>query len=289
MEKERVRIYAGALAAMLFWGASFVWTKVVFRYYGPFTTVFIRLILSTLMLAPFILMRKKRESIDRRDIPGFMLLAFFEPFCYFIGEHLGIVEVSPTLASVMIALIPVVTPVFTFFILNERLTGINLAGLFISFAGVAVFVTDKGADFHASPKGILLLSFAVLSGVAYGIAAKRMSHKYSPLLIVSTQNLIGACYFIPLFLFFEFERFKAVRPNGELVTTLIMLSLFGSTLAFLFMTKALKELGVTRTNIFTNMIPLFTAIRIAAIFVVIGGIFLSQIRGNARPAVIHED
>ena len=101
---------------------------------------------------------------------------------------------------------------------------------------------------------MLLLLIAVFSGVAYGIAAKKMSPKYSPLTIVRAQNLIGAIYFLPLFIYFEGKDFLKVTPNMELVTTLVMLALFGSTLAFIFMTRALRVLGVTRTNIFTNLI-----------------------------------
>ena len=150
MKREKVITYAGATAAMVFWGISFVWTKVVFKYYGPLTTVFIRLILSTLMMTPLIYLKKRTKRIDKKDFPAFLLLAFFEPFCYFIGEHLGMVEVSSTLASIIISLIPVVTPLFTFFLLGERLSLLNITGLVISFGGVALVISGESASFQAS-------------------------------------------------------------------------------------------------------------------------------------------
>ena len=65
--------------------------------------------------------------------------------------------------------------------------------------------------------------------------------------------------------------------------------------AFIFFTFAMKNLGITKANIFTNTIPVVTAIlawiylgeelnftKIIGIGVVIGGLFLSQF----RPAMI---
>jgi hypothetical protein len=39
-----------------------------------------------------------------------------------------------------------------------------------------------------------------------------------------------------------------------------MLALLGSSLAFIFITVSIRELGISRTTIFTNIIPVITAI-----------------------------
>ncbi len=297
---KKIFIYISALIPMIFWGISYIWTKIVLKYYHPITTIFLRLLISTIILSFVVFIFRNKFSINKKDYKYFFVLAFFEPFCYFIGENFGIELVSPTVASIIISTIPVVTPIFAYFFLKERLTKLNILGLLISFSGVVIILTTKNSDLIVSAKGIALLFLSVFSGVGYGITTKKLSLRYSPLTIVYTQNLIGALYFFPLFLFFEFDHFINVTPNQELITSLLQLSIFASTLAFLFITYAIKNLGINRTNVFTNLIPIVTALfsflilgkvlalqEIAGIFVVISGLFLSQKRKKSD--VVHED
>lgn len=298
---RRLLVYAGTLAAMFFWGISFVWSKIVFQHYGPFTTVFLRLLISSALLTMYARGTGNREKVRREDWPAFLLLSFLEPFCYFVGESFGLILVSPTLASIMIALIPVISPVFAWFFHRERLTPINIAGLLVSFFGVAIFSTTGTSSLEASPRGLLLLLFAVLSGIGYSVVVKNLSHRYRPLTIVRTQNLIGGFYFIPFLAIFELKASLAAAPPAQVIANLVMLAVFGSSLAFMLVTVSIRELGIGRTNVFTNIIPIITAItawillgeaftgrKILGMAVVIAGIFLAQIKRRPKAVVIHE-
>ena len=298
---RRFGVYLGTLAAMFFWGVSFVWTKIVFQYYGPFTTLLFRLVISAVFLNLYSRFAGKGEKVARKDWPMFLLLAFLEPFCYFIGESLGLLRVSPTLASIMIGLIPVVSPFFAYMVYREKLSLVNIAGLALSFFGLAVFTTTGDSRLEASTAGLLFLLFAVVSAVGYSLVVKTMAGRYKPLTIVRIQNTIGGFYFLPLVLGLELKDTLAVDPPTSVVLNLVMLAVFGSSLAFIFITVAIRELGIGRTNIFTNIIPVITAItaylmlgetftlrKMVGMAIIISGIFLSQIRKRSRVNVIHE-
>jgi len=298
---RKLGVYLGTLGAMFFWGVSFVWTKIVFQYYGPFTTLLFRLAISAVFLNLYAKFTGRGERVDRKDWPMFLLLAFLEPFCYFIGESLGLLRVSSTLASIMIGLIPVVSPFFAYMVYREKLSMVNTAGLVFSFLGLAVFTTTGDSRLEASTAGLLFLLFAVISAVGYSLVVKRMSHRYRPLTIVRIQNTVGGFYFLPLVLGFELGDTLAVDPPTHVILDLVMLAVFGSSLAFIFITVAIRELGIGRTNIFTNIIPVVTAItaylmlgetftlrKTIGMAIIISGIFLSQVRKRARAAVIHE-
>lgn len=298
---KKFGVYLGTLAAMFFWGISFVWTKIVFEYYGPFTTLLLRLLVSSALLTIYARISGKAEKVNRKDWPFFFLLAFLQPFCYFIGESFGLLLVSPTLASIMIALIPVVSPVFAWLFYSERLTVINISGLAISFAGVALFTTTGSSGLNASPNGLLLLFFAVVSAVGYSLVVKNLSHRYRPLTIVRTQNMIGGLYFLPFMAAFEWRASFAATPPAMVIADLVMLAVFGSSLAFILVTVSIRELGIGKTNVFANIIPIITAItawlllgegfserKILGMAVVITGILLSQYRRKTRPGVTHE-
>lgn len=284
-----------ALLPMMFWGISFVWTKVVYQYYEPVTTITLRLIIGTLFLSAFIFVTGKSEKVRKGDWKFFCLLAFLSPFCYFLGESFGVKYVSATLAAVSIATIPVVTPVFAALILHERLSITNVVGLVLSFLGVGIMIVDPGFRISASPIGLASLGFAVLSAVGYSLIIKRFSQRYSSLTIVNLQNLIAIFYFLPVFFLTEFKQFTRVRPTTELVITLLLLAVLCSTVAFILLTIVIREIGVSKANIYTNTIPVFTAIfawliigetmtgrRLLGMAVVLGGLFLSQI-SRKRP------
>ena len=79
--------YIAILFAMTFWGMSFVWIKQLLNNNFPvFTIVFIRLVLASAVFFTLLKLGKKLQRIERADYKDFLLLAFFEPFLYFIGD-----------------------------------------------------------------------------------------------------------------------------------------------------------------------------------------------------------
>jgi drug/metabolite transporter (DMT)-like permease len=198
---------------------------------------------------------------------------------------------SPTISAVIIAMIPLFTPLLAFFALKEKLSWLNISGIFISFLGIGIMLINPDLSLGASPAGVLLLLAAVASAVIYSVFLKRLTEKYSPLSIITYQNAIGVMYFLPLFLLLDFKSFIQVRPNLELIAALLQLAVFASSLAFIFFTMAVRELGVSRTNVFSNLIPVFTAIfsfifisetftvnKIAGMVIVISGVMITQVK-----------
>ena len=276
---------------MLFWGFSFILTSIVFRYYSPVTTVFLRLLISSAILFLGIVLFGKLEKIKKGDLKLFLLSALFNPFFYFIGESYGLKLTSSTITSAIIATIPLFTPVAAYLALGEKMGRLNILGLLISFIGVMVMILNKDLSFSASPMGVLYLFFAVASAIVYMIFLKKLSHRYSAYFIIALQNLLGAIYFLPFFLIFDFQEFIAVKPDLTLVISLLSLAIFCSSLAYVFFTISTREIGIGRTNVFANLIPVFTAVfsylilseffslhKILGILLIVFGLYLSQLK-----------
>lgn len=289
-----------ALLAMLFFGMSFIWTKVLLNYYGPITIIFIRLFISVLLLTIFIFSHRKIK-IHKTDFKYFFILALFEPFLYFLGENYGVRHVSPTVASIIISTIPVITPIFSYFILKETLSKYNILGLFISFAGVITVLTAKNSTLVYNTTGIILLLLSVLAAIGYSIIAKNLTGRYSSVDIVYVQNAIGIFYFLPFFLSLEGSDLFQTTLNLEIINAFLQLSVFASTLAFILMTTSIRKLGVNKTNVFVNLIPVATALfsfiffgkllsmqEILGIIIVISGLFLAQ-KKRKEQIILHED
>lgn len=292
---NKLYIYTLVSLAVIFWGVSYVWTKVAFTYYQPITVMLIRLTISSLLMAVIYRVKNLGERVDRSDYKAFILLSLFSPFFYFIGENFGVYHVSPTVAAVIIATIPVFSPILGYVAFREKVTVINTLGFIVSFLGVMVMVMDGDFQFTASPLGVFFLFFAVFSALVNIVFLKKLAAKYSSFTIIRVQNFLGALFFLPVFLIMDLGDFISIQPSWEAIASLIALAVFGSTLAFMFYTSGVRAIGIARTAIFANLIPVVTAItsfiflrevidlsRIIGMFIVLSGLLMTQISNIRR-------
>lgn len=288
--KNRLLVYVLNVLAMVFWAFSFIWYKDVYLFLQPFTTIFTRLLLSSALLFGFSALFGMLQKINFNDFKMIFTLALFEPFLYFVGESLGMQYVTPTTGAVIIALIPLLVPVFAYFILKERLSKKNIAGVFLSFIGVLLVIITPDFELAASPKGLMLMGLAVIAAIFYSILLKRLTDLYNPLTLIAWQNLIGATLFLPLVLIFDIKDWKSSMFCFDAAIPILKLAVFASSFAFLFYSNSVQVLGAVRANMFTNLIPVFTAglsffllneklnlQNILGIIIVVVGLVLSQI------------
>jgi len=288
---QRIGIYPLISLTVIFWGMSYVWTTIVFKYYHPISTIFIRLVISSALLVAYTWFSGKAEKIKKEDRWLLLISALFNPFLYFLFENYGLKNSTPTISAVIIATIPVFVSIVGYFLLKEYLSLINIIGIIVSFLGIGIMLVNPDFSLNSSWAGILYLSGAVVMAVIYTVFLKRLAFKYSALTIITYQNLIGVLYFLPLFIFFDYKHFITVRPNVELVYSLLALAVFASTLAFIFYTMSVKKIGISRTSVFGNLMPvvtavfsaifiseIFTATKILGMAIVIVGVMVAQVR-----------
>ncbi len=293
--QNKFLVYTLVCLAVIFWGVSYVWTKLAFEFYKPITVMLIRLSISATLLTLLFRVMKLGERVERADYKAFFWLSVFSPFFYFIGENFGVYHVSPTVAAVIIATIPVFAPLLGYVAFRERVSWLNVLGFIVSFMGVLVMVLDADLRLTASPIGIFWLFFAVVSALVNVIFLKRLAIKYSSFTIIRVQNILGALFFLPVFLVMDAGEFIHIRPSWQAVGALFALAVFGSTLAFMFYTSGVRAIGIARTAIFTNLIPVVTAItsfiflkemidmnRIAGMIIVITGLLMTQVSRLSR-------
>ena len=292
---KQIKIYVAVVLSMIFWSFSFIWFKVANKTFHPITIVFIRLLFSTILMTIFLVVTKNYIKIKKSDRKLFLMLALFEPFFYFLGESFGLTYVSATVCSVLIATIPVFATIGAWLIFKEKLKAINYAGIILSFMGVLVFILNTDGSLSFNIKGLGLLTLAVLSAVGYNLTLSHLIETYTPVYIVNVQNLIGATLFLPLFMIFDFKHFISTPFTFNMFKPIIELSIFASCGAFILFAYSVKNMGITKANVFSNCIPLFTAFfsfilmgdkltvqNIAGMAIVIAGLFMSQMNGSNK-------
>lgn len=252
--------YITVLFAMLFWSLTFVWYKEVYETFTPIGTVFLRLSIASVLLYIFTKLIKRLQPIAKTDRLTFLALAGFEPFLYFLSESYGMHYVSPTEGAVIVAIIPLLTPVMARIVFGDRVSLLNVAGLVISFVGVVLVVTNTGFTWKAPAIGVFFMFMAVIAALGYSAIIMKLSGKYNPFTIITYQNFIAAVLFLPLFLIFDLDNFLAVEFTFQNVWPLLKLSVVASALAYLFFVYSISKIGIVQANMFTNLIPVFAAL-----------------------------
>ena len=129
MKKNNILTYILLVLTAVFWGGSFVLTKEIFLSapsITPSIIVTLRLVIASVVFVPFLLITKKWQRIERKDWKYFFILAFLEPFTYFLCENNGIKLVPGGISSIIIATIPVFVPFGLYFAYHEKLHKINI-------------------------------------------------------------------------------------------------------------------------------------------------------------------
>lgn len=292
---KKVKTYGALVLAMIFWAISFIWFKIANKTFPPMTIVFLRLLFSVILLTIYISLAKGYKKVKKKDIKLFILLGVFEPFLYFLGESFGLTYVSATVCSVLISLIPVFATIGAWLIFREKLKIINYGGIILSFIGVLIFLLNKDGSISYNIKGLALLMFAVLSAVGYNLVLSRLISKYSPVYIVNVQNLVGAVLFLPIFIITDFRTFIHTSYTPAMFLPILALAAFASCGAFILFAYAVAKIGILKANVFTNFIPLFTALfsfiligdkltlqNVLGMIVVIAGILMAQVNGLGK-------
>ena len=99
-----------------------------------------------LLLLAYAKITGKLQKVSRKDTLYMFLMAFFEPFIYFIGETYGMKATgSAVLAAVIIATIPITCLFAEKILYKVPYTAFKIIGTAITIPGI-VMVVMKGGD-----------------------------------------------------------------------------------------------------------------------------------------------
>lgn len=286
--------------AMLCWAGAGIAVKEALVVFSPLTLIVLRFSLAiVLMLLVGVLFRRNEvlglQRVEKRDIPLFVLGGLFQPFLYFIFETYTYQSfASPTIAEAMLSTQPIMAPILAFIILREKVTRNNVVGILISTVGMLLLLLVGANDFAlGNPWGVLLAIVTVSMSVGYTIILRRIPTRYSSLSIVFYVQLVALVLFYAVWGVFDRQSLQdTIAPLSADLSPVIAvgyLAVFASVTAFILFCYTVRQIGVTRANVFNNVRPVFTALLMWVIFdeqlpiwkwvgiiVIVIGLFISQ-------------
>lgn len=263
VQPSKVLVYIASIFAITLWGMSYIWTDKLIALNIPiFYFVFVRILLAGIVLFLFNTAYARIKRIQKQDLGKFLLLAFFEPFIYFICETYGLkLTGSPTLSAMVVATIPIFSIGAGMIFFKEKVNVVNIVGIVFTLIGIVMVAMAKGELGENFIWGVVLLLIAVVSEVGHASITKSLSGNYSSQIIVMYQFLIGSVYLLPMFLWKGLDGFSIqTHFSPEVWYPIICLAVLCSSLAFSLWVSTIKNLGVAKSSIFSALIPVAAAI-----------------------------
>ncbi len=303
MYMKKLLTYIAILTAMLIWAGSGIAIKQALAVFSPLTLIVTRFTLAVLLMLVVGLACRGNSmlglnKLHKKDIPFFILGGFFEPVLYYLLETYTYDALSsPTIAETLLSTSPILAPIFAYVILKERVTKFNILGIIISSVGMIMLVLLGSSSFGIGSKWGLLLAFAaVCAAVFYTIVLRRIPETYNSLSIVFYTQLVALLFFYPMWGVVEgsdaisfFSSLTSVEGWQQALLSIGYLAACSSVIAFILYCHTIRQIGVTRTNAFNNIRPMFTAIimflffgehlpwgKVTGILLIIIGLFISQ-------------
>ena len=244
-----------AWGTVLFWGLSFVSSKTILNSgVPPMTMVCIRFVVATVILNLFLRRIDPAARLRRKDILPLAASGLFGVTIYFFFESRGIKLTSASHASLIIAVIPVVTVIAEAVFFRTRISWLTGAGVVLSVVGVIFVVQPPGTGRSGSFSlaGDLFMFGACMAWVAYIVLSRNLYQRLSEIAITAYQSLFGTAFLIPLALL-EARQWVPITLVAGL--NLAYLAVFCSALSNFLYVYALSRLGPIAVSPYVNLIP----------------------------------
>jgi len=293
MNRRRLALI-GALLVTIIWSSTFVIVKMGLESLGPLTIAGLRYLIGSLVLAPFLLLRKSsRAPVSKKLWPKLILIGIS---AYTIGNGAlfwGLKYIPATTGSFLMSMIPLLVLFGGAILLKEIPTRWQILGVILSLFGSGLFFSS--GLMPGEPQGVVVLVIGLLGIMAFSLLGRGIARdkELDTLRLTTLPLLIGGG--VSLLLALAVEGLPLITWRGFLIVS--WLAIINTAGGYMLYNHSLQELTALEMNMVMNLSPLFTAllgwillgetlslIQIIGILVVIGGVILVQISANPEAA-----
>ena len=251
------------------WALQFTCIKLTQEQVGPYFTVWGPMLMSTLMLAPFALkdVRKGRKNV--RDLLVFIQLGLLGAFPAQVLMTWGTQYSLASNAAIITLSLPVITAVFAFLILKERMNRIRWISFVIAIVGVILCSAGdiRRLNFGSTyAVGNILIFLAIVGNAYYNVGIKKIAGNYTAIEMVFYTYVVVVLLLTPLVLYYEPDIFSRISHfTNQTWTGITLLTVFHNFLSMILFFKALKQLDAMQVAL-SNYLITFIGLPIAAIW-----------------------
>jgi drug/metabolite transporter (DMT)-like permease len=283
------------LTVVAIWGMNFAVMKVAYRSFHPIAFNACRFVITSITMAALMKFRPDAARFERKDLKEILLLGFLINTVYQFLFVLGIDRTKAGNAGLILALVPIFAFLIGVLTNRESFSRRVVAGIVLSFIGVAAIVGlgASGLSLSGTWRGDLMMIGAAFLWGWYTAGSLPLLMKYGWLAITGWMMLAGAAVLLPVSVpWLVKQDWSAIESPAWIA--LAYSSLFSIVYAYCVWAYALVNIGVTHTSMFSNVTPIAalfggwlllgeqpTPAQILGVALVLTGVFLVRSRNPA--------
>ena len=239
------------------WGLSFIFSKAALSEGMPaMTLAFWRYALTAVMMLPLCLKMEGGVRLGKWAPRAFMT-TLLGITVYFYFELTGLQRTTASAASLILALVPMLTLLFNVIFCRQRISRMRWFAVALSLVGAYfVIVTDNGEG-GGTLAGNLLMVCACLCWTGYILTTPKLMEACSSMR-VSTWQAVAAMFTLAPFAFAERSEWVAVSPMAWLC--IFLLSAVCSALCYVLYNEAIRFVDSLTVSLTINLNPVAACI-----------------------------
>lgn len=249
-----VKEWSLLIVLSILWGGSFFFVGVAVKEMTPFSIVFSRVAIASVVLVGFVYLSGKRMPSSPKVWLNFLIMGFLNNLVPYSLIVWGQTHIESGLASILNATTPIFIVIFAHLLTrDEKLSAQKAVGVLIGWLGVAVLIGFESLQ----GLGVNVLSQLAVLGAAcsYAFAAifGRRFNDLHPLVVSAGMLCCSAVLSLPLVLIFEQP--QNLSPGWLAILAVTGLAVISTSLAYLLYFKLLASAGATNLVLVTFLIP----------------------------------
>lgn len=255
---------AAAVTANTIFGLSFIFSKIALTYTEPSMMLVLRFGIAFLVMSAIALVKRNCIHFKGKPILPLLALGLCNPLIYFICESYGIKYTNASFSGIMIALIPMVSTVFSVIFLKEELKKSKIKWILLALLGVIIITVTQSTGGSIQLKGVVFMVIAVISASAFTILSASLAGQFTSFERTYIMMVVGMVAFFVMAQIQLKETFGNVFlsavHNGKVIGAIVFLAVICSIAGFFCNNVAVAELSVQRATAFTNLSPVISAV-----------------------------
>jgi drug/metabolite transporter (DMT)-like permease len=248
--------YALLFSGMAVTGSYVALSKPLTEAFPLFLLAWMRFAIAGLAGLAWLRPRPGDQPLDRQAWQTLFAQSFFGNFLFSILMLSGLALTSASAAGVVLAGLPAVVAVFSWWWLGESLQPRTLVAIALAVIGIALLSPASGTGAGgASLVGNLLVFGCACCEAIYVILGKRLTARLSARRISALINLVGLALTTPLGLWQAFS-FDFASVGAGLWLLLIFYAVAASMMSTWLWLSGLKHVPASDSGVFTIALPL---------------------------------
>jgi drug/metabolite transporter (DMT)-like permease len=251
-----------AVITAVLWGVLAIALKVSLSGLTPADISWFRFFLAFVVLALYYFFKRPSYLKILRRPPWLLTIATICLAVNYFGYIKGVELASPSIAQIFIQVGPVILAISGFIFFRESATLRQVIGLFLAFAGLAVFYNEQLhllTNSGSWQAGIVWILIAAVTWAVYSILLKVLVLKYPPMQL----NLV--IFGLPVLLYLPFINISHFLHLGPAAWGILLFLGLNTLFAYGLLALAMQHIEANKVSVILILNPILTFVLMAII------------------------